>query len=397
MAVPVKRLHFKLFKDLFGGEEYDDVFRPKMHRGIATDVPKGKRRKSKGKSVYSSRKGGYGYKDHLDHRQTKQFCTFISSHRYDKALNKKHFDYIQKEGKGLNGEDPVLYGTEPEMYEKRMSKKSYRWIISPDNPKVDLNLLVEELIRRVEINTGYRLNWVAANHYNTDRAHAHVLINGFDLDRRLVNFDRDFVSHVIRETCRDICTEMVGVRSDEEKMISYQKQTTGNYYTQLDKILNTALDGLDRITYERLCRADNATLLLNRIVYLRDINLVEWDKRVNLFIFKNDWKEQLKMFSKYNTYLKSIRDLNVHQSQMSLHDVDKLGAVSGKVVKKYFMQENSFNHAVVLETSPGKYLYVPLFEAPVNAGMGKNIKIEFQRMATPTGGTRKVMNITNTD
>jgi len=389
---PVKRFHFNFFKDLLG-EQGDEVFRPKMCRGVATDVPKGRGKKNrfyKGGSFHGF--SGGGYNDNIDYNQINQFCIVKCSRKSEKILNKKHLAYIQKEGKGLNGSNPELYGADPDGYENRMKSVSYRWIISPDSPNVDLDILVPELIRRVEFYTGFKLDWVATNHYNTEHPHAHILINGHDLKRNKVNFSQTFLKRILRETCRDICTEMIGVRTIEERQASFQKQITGNYYTHLDKRLNIILDGTDRITFARLCNADGCTLLNNRLAYLQEAGLVEHDKSTNLYIFKKDWIEQLKTFSKYNTYLQGLKSINVHPSHYSLYDIDKLGAVTGKVVKKFYMQENSNNNAIILETTPGYFLYVPLFEAPSKIPLGKNIKIESQRIITPTGGTRKTMN-----
>jgi len=390
-----KRFHFNFIKNFYSGYEEDTVLHPKTN--FETHIYKARKtRFYKGNSFYGYSKGGY--KSSYDFKEVKQFCTFISSHRYEKILNKKNFDYIQKEGKGLNGADPELYGADPEGYEKRMAKLSFRWIVSPDNPSVDLNVMVKELIRRVEINTGYKLDWVAANHYNTDQPHAHILINGFDLNRKKVNFSnlgKDYISHVIREHCRDICTEQVGTRTTEEREETYQRQTVGNYFTELDRQIDKFLLNSNRVKFDHLQKAYNSTLLHKRLVYLTDIKLAKYDKSSNLYIFKNDWKEQLKIYSKYNTFLEGLRFTKAHQSRYSLHDIDKLGVITGKVVKRYFMQENSNNHAVILETKPDHFLYIPLFEAPVNAPVGKNVKIEFQRLNTPTGGSRKTMIITN--
>lgn len=134
MSIHVKRFCFDSFKDLFGGEEFDEIFRFDTHIGLPTEKFKTRRGK-RGGGFFGYRVGGHksGYKSGYDYKSSKQNCTFKVSHRYDKALNKKHLAYIQKEGKGLNGSDPELYGAKPESYEQRMGKLHYRWIISPEN------------------------------------------------------------------------------------------------------------------------------------------------------------------------------------------------------------------------------------------------------------------------
>jgi hypothetical protein len=389
-------LNIDFLKELLGEKE-DMRFRPRGN--VLTETQKTRFRRPRKSFSFNSnvylKFGKLGYRTSDNFSSSKQCCYFHSSHRYEKLLNKKHLEYIQKEGKGLNGTDPILYGADPENYEKRMSKLSFRWRISPENQNVDLDLLVKELIRRVEWSTGYKLNWVAANHYNTDHKHAHILINGFDLNRQKVQFDKDYMKNVFRDTLQDICTELVGPHTDEEKELSYQKQTTSDRFNSLDKRLETILKNSNGISSYQLSECDNNSLLHKRLLHLKNLDLVNYDHNNETFTFSPDWKDQLKIYGKYNTYLDGLYFTKAHQSRYSLHEIDKIGPVSGKVIRRYFMQEDSNNHAVVLETKPGHYSYVPLFEAPVNASVGSNIKIDYQRVATSTGGTRKIVNITN--
>jgi len=159
----VRRFRFNSFKELFSKEFEDDKNNFDPHTGL----PKLKFKTRPGKRGGGFSGGGYrsGHRSSYSDYSPRQLCTFKASHRYDKALNKKHLAYIQKEGKGRNGSDPELYGADPDNYESRMSKLHYRWIISPDNPSVDLNLLIENFMDKVEDYTGYKLDWVATNHY----------------------------------------------------------------------------------------------------------------------------------------------------------------------------------------------------------------------------------------
>ena len=57
------------------------------------------------------------------------------------------------------------------------------------------------------------------------------------------------------------------------------------------------------------------------------------------------------------------------------------------------MQDDSNSHAVILETSPGFFAYVPLNEAPKQFSIGSNVKIEQQKISRLDGDLSKPTNI----
>jgi len=76
------------------------------------------RKKPKKTKEYLS-SGGRHYSSNTSFNEQKQLCIFKSKFKYGKALNLKHLAYIQREGKGLHGTTPELYGASPDNYEKR--------------------------------------------------------------------------------------------------------------------------------------------------------------------------------------------------------------------------------------------------------------------------------------
>jgi hypothetical protein len=106
MGRRLRKNAFVIFKEL---QEKEDDY---VHYHVSPYGPKKK------KSIGSHRKtssGGYvsfrgkGWRNGSSY-ESKQFCYFHMRYKRNKALNKKHFDYIQRAGKGRGGGDPVLYG-----------------------------------------------------------------------------------------------------------------------------------------------------------------------------------------------------------------------------------------------------------------------------------------------
>jgi len=327
------------------------------------------------------------------YQQAKQLCILKAAYRRDKNLNKKHLDYIRREGTGIGGADPELYGADPQGYEKRMAKLHFRFIISPENQTVDLRSLTEEFVKRIELRYGLRLDWVAADHFNTGKKHTHLLVNGFDLNRKMVFFKREDIQSVLRETLRDICTEQVGYRTLAERQSAALRQTESNSFTMLDRQLEKMANYNGEIPLNNIIYRTDDCLLHRRIMYLQRLQLAKYDVSTGYFHLKNRWQDDLKTYGFYNTFLSAREELKAHPSRFFLHPKDSLETISGKVVKKYYMQDNSNNHAIVLETEPGVYKYVPLQEAP-KCKLGGNIRMEFQQVYLPGGRPKREMTIT---
>jgi hypothetical protein len=362
-------------------------FNPQGHAGIESEAEKGKRFRPRGyiaRSSSSRHVSGGG-----SHRQdsSKQLVYFNAKYRINKDLHAKHLQYIQKEGKGKDGEKPLLYGNDPQHYEKKMAKLHYRFIISPENQNVNLTVLVNEFIHQLEHRTGYEFDWVAANHYNTGQQHAHILINGFDKHRRKIKFSRDEMKNLMRSSLSRMITTMVGPRTPYEKEQALQNQSRRNGYTHLDESLKS-LEKNQTISLYPLLHSPNGTIYHKRMMYLCKLGLAQYDFTHEHFIMQANWQDMLKIASRYNSYLEGFQFTKVHPSQYRFHDVRKDGPISGVIVKKYYMQDNANDHSVILQTSPTTYAFVPLQFALSDFGVGQTVHIAHNTHIT-TGGKAK--------
>ena len=143
---------------------------------------------------------------------------------------------------------------------------------------MDITYLTEEVIRRLELRIGRRLDWVATNHFNTGLQHSHILINGFDLDGNKFKFPRDEIKTFIRESCRDICTELVGYLTIEERNASYQNMITKNSFTPIDRLLDSYSESGKKITLMNVGILKQGNILHKRLLYLKDLGLVSLDQ-----------------------------------------------------------------------------------------------------------------------
>lgn len=336
----------------------------KHEKPLFSDTPtwKGKVKETKLKGYFKKPKSSGGKKGNtkkisprLPRRDFSQQCVVKTSTRYSKKLHAKNLDYIQREGKGRDGEKAELYGSLD--YEDNLSDKHYRLIISPENQDVDMTLLTELTIKQIEKETGYKLRWTAANHYDKPHQHSHVLINGIDKNGNPVNFSTDMLSKRIRSFSKEISTSLVGLRSIEDIRNSELKQSQSNYYTRLDTILQQRSQ--NGFISEESVKGDMQNVLHKRLITLTKLKLAQYNQEKEGFDLAPNWQETLKLYGRYNTFLTGFSYCNCDASEYSLHNVKQDGNIQGKIVKRFFLQEDSNTHAVILQNDTG-FHFVPL-------------------------------------
>lgn len=307
----------------------------------------------------------------------KQNCSVIAKYRNDKAGHLKNLEYIRKEGKGRDGEEPELYGSEEneEMYKNQAADKNWRIILSPQSNNIDLTALTKTFIEKLEEETGYKFTWVAANHYDTDNFHTHILINGIDKNGKEVRFlPRNKVSNLMRMYAQNICTDMIGYRSQNEIEKDYEKMTTKNYFTKLDRTLEEYCDEYGIVSRKYL-DSKRQINLTDRLIYLEKIGLAQYMKTQGTYHLKKEWKDELKLLGKYNTFYDGRKYSGVSADKYSLYENKGNESIEGEIRKIYTMQKDSNNFAVVLKTKDGRGLYVPLNFYPEGCRTGDFVKI----------------------
>jgi hypothetical protein len=251
---------------------------------------------------------------------------------------------------------------------------------------VNLQALAEKFVEKLEKQTGYRLYWQGACHYNTAHPHAHLLINGVDRLGREITFPKDMVKTFMRDTARDLCTAQLGRRTNRELAVEQEQELAAPRLTRLDKrIGELCVDGRIRLNGD-LYDKDR---IRARLAALRDLGLCTYEN--GGYRMKADWEEDLKANSRYNAFL-TARD-KLRYSDPSLFKVysGAAGEVTGRVTKIYRLDgDASDNHAMVLEGLDGKAYFIPLFKKPeLRDGNMKLVLHEGELVSIKTYGTQQ--------
>lgn len=240
---------------------------------------------------------------------------------------------------------PDLFGMSEEDYDKVKIPFHYRWIVSPENPNVNLKTLSENLIKRIEYLTGYKLAWRGVIHTDTGHPHAHLVINGMDLTGKSILLPKDLIIKS-REICGEEATVLIGPRTDKEMEFAEIGLYHANRFTKLDEIIENR---------KNLSRISLSQELDNRLSYLCTINLAHLDRQNQTYQLEDNWKDILIRTGRYNSYLvEYLRnpDINFYSG----------GKIEGVVKKTITMaKDESWNDALIIE-SEGKEFFVPVWQ-----------------------------------
>ena len=200
-----------------------------------------------------------------------------------------HLRYIQRDGAEKDGAPGKLYGPDRDqadgkafLEEGRGDRHQFRIILSPEDAGelADLNGYTRAVMAAAERDLGTRLDWVAANHHDTDHPHVHIVLRGRDDQGRDLVIARDYITHGFRKRAEEIATLELGPRRDLDIARSRHAEIDKERFTSLDRRLYTAaIDGVvapsrGRTAYERF----QTKLLLARLRTLEKMRLAAREK-----------------------------------------------------------------------------------------------------------------------
>lgn len=273
--------------------------------------------------------------------------------------------YMPQYNKDYVEEKPELFGMSEEEYEKHKVPLNFKCIISPESNKINLETLTESFIKRVENQTGYKLCWRACVHNDTEHRHAHIVINGKDLNGEEVFFNKDTIK-LMRLMCSNAATQMIGERTKEQIEIAKKNLVKAKRWTELDEKILSAASKNETSLFVKNLPMDAE----NRLSYLADLKLAEYDKENKRWKLSQNYKEVLVAGGRYNTYLEEY----VKNPNQAL-ELYTGGTIKGKVEKVItFDKDEAWNDALIIDTGK-KRVYVPVWQLHKDDLLGKNVTI----------------------
>jgi type IV secretory pathway VirD2 relaxase len=171
----------------------------------------------------------------------------------DTSALRAHLRYVQRDGVTRDGQPGELYNAGSDHAEgKAFTERSaedrhqFRFIVAPEDSAelTDLKPFTRDLMRQMEQDLGTRLDWVAADHFNTGHPHTHLVIRGKDDRGNDLVIARDYISHGLRARAADLITRELGPETEIEASRKLQQDVTAERFTRIDRsILRDAPDG----------------------------------------------------------------------------------------------------------------------------------------------------------
>src|SRR3546814_10751875 len=78
----------------------------------------------------------------------------------------------------------------------------------------DLKPYIRRLMAQAEQDMGTKLDWVAVDHFNTERPHTHIVLRGIDDRGDNLIIAREYISHGLRERASELVTLDLGPRTE---------------------------------------------------------------------------------------------------------------------------------------------------------------------------------------
>ena len=255
---------------------------------------------------------------------------------------------------------PELFGTPDEEYEKNKVAGHIKFIVSPENQNVNLKVLINDFIKRIEKLSGYDLYWQACIHTDTEHPHGHIVINRKDKNGRKIFFPKQMITNTMREILSESATKLVGPRSKFEIELAKNKMISANRWTDLDK----KIEMIKGVIFPKALDVP----LQNRLAHLSTIGLANYEN--NKVILNKDWKDVLMATARYNTYLEEY----LKQDNLPLKMYEG-GLLQGKVDRVIsFDKDESWNDAIIVRTQTHR-IYVPIYQLHKQNLEGKTVSV----------------------
>ncbi|WP_439620239.1 DUF3363 domain-containing protein [Hyphomonas sp.] len=231
----------------------------------------------------------------------------------------KHVAYIRREGAGREGEHGKLYDrsvdeADAKAFNERADedKRQFRLIVSPEDAEQmkDLTRFTREFMNQVEKDLGRRLDWVAANHYDTGQPHVHIVIRGGNTRNGELLIDRKYITQGFRARAQELVTRELGQRRLREMAAARSNEAEREALTAVDHdIARSLTDG--RYTPESgrggLSRFDSA-VVNRRLRFLRTLDLAERQED-GRWVMQEGWQDTLRALGRRGDIIRSIANL----------------------------------------------------------------------------------------
>jgi type IV secretory pathway VirD2 relaxase len=287
-----------------------------------------------------------------------------------------HLRYIQREGVSRDGERGELYSADKDRTDSKSfleraegDRHQFRFIVAPEDgiEYDELKTFTRNLMSQMEKDLGTRLDWVAADHFNTGHPHVHIIVRGKnDLSKDLI-IAKDYMTVGIRQRAAEIVNFDLGPRSDLEIEQQLRNEMTAERLTSLDKQLLKMQENELGVSPSLVNDPARQTLLTGRLKHLERLGLAE-ERRPGQWHIDDDLEPTLRRMGERGDILKTMQremtERNITRSAMDYEIYDPTSPqtkpVVGRVIARGLSDELNDRHYLVVDSLDGRALYIDI-------------------------------------
>lgn len=326
---------------------------------------------------------------------------------------RRHVNYLERKEASLDGQSGIFYSAEETGLDAREHVKAwtqdrhhFRLVISPENAHklADMTGYVRKAMHEMERDLKTELDWIAVNHYNTDKLHTHVMIRGLRDNGKVLTIQPAYISSGFRQRAQELATLELGERNASEIALSQDKEVTALRWTSLDHFMSKRLkenkrkppyESLDLVPIERMTKRDQALpwRIKRRLQLLAKLDLA-WPGTGKTWYIDKEFKSKLKALSEHQDVLKQLYpSMGIQSTQVAFWHKEQAKrteptSLQGIVIAKGSVSEISSLRWIVLEDVHGQQHYVRVAESEAFdqlkvgfvAEIGRNARRNYQRI-----------------
>jgi len=283
-----------------------------------------------------------------------------------------HMRYIQRDGVTREGLPGELYGPQEDRADgndflKRTAgdRHQFRFIVSAEDGAEypDLKPYVRRLMTQVEQDLGTRLDWVAVDHFNTERPHTHVVLRGVDDRGDNLIIAREYIAHGLRERASELVTLDLGPRTDQEIEARLRRDVDQDRLTAIDRRLLRRMD-VDRTVAATDNDPFQQSVAAGRLRKLKAMDLAE-DVGGGRYRLAEGLEDTLRRMGERGDVIRLM------QRELTARRLDRAGVeqvvssdlrepLVGRVISRGFSDEHRDRHYLMIDGVDGRVHYVDI-------------------------------------
>lgn len=301
-----------------------------------------------------------------------------------------HMRYIQRDGVTREGLPGELYGPETDRADgddflKRTAgdRHQFRFIVSAEDGAEypDLKPYVRRLMVQVEQDLDTKLDWVAVDHFNTERPHTHIVLRGVDDRGDNLVIAREYISHGLRERAAELVTLDLGPRTDQEIEARLRHDVDQDRLTAIDRRLLRRMDDAREVT-----SADNdpfqQSIAAGRLRKLKGMELAD-DLGGGRYRLAAGLEDTLRHMGERGDIIRLM------QRELTARRLDRAGVdqvvstdlrepLMGRLITRGFSDEHRDRHYMMVDGIDGRVHYVDIGrgDATPSVPEGAAVRIE---------------------